>query len=73
MPQTPVPYIQGQVPTCPHCAKALEDPIEDYVVPNRIGPASRFKGDCGWCCGEFYVERIDDSNFTLTPVGAKPR
>ena len=66
-----ISYTLGQVPHCPHCGKTLEDPVEDHVIPGRIGERSRSRGDCGWCDGLFDVERASDTEFVLTPRTGK--
>ena len=71
----PVRYTAGQVPNCPHCGKPLEDPIEDFTVPRRVGPTSRARSDCGWCDKEFVVENLGEGHYELTALAgtAGPR
>ncbi len=63
-----VKYTAGQMPTCPECHRELEGPVEDYVIPGKIGPASASEDMCGWCDAEFTVERTGENEYTLTPL-----
>lgn len=56
---------EGRILDCPHCGKNEGERVEDHVVPNRIGPASRFQGSCGWCDGRFEVMKLDDGAFSV--------
>jgi transcriptional regulator NrdR family protein len=51
---------------CPHCNQEQEDPVQDFVVPARIGPASRRIAECGWCSERFSIERNPDTSFTIS-------
>lgn len=64
-------YKTGEVPNCPHCGKTLEEPIENFTIPGRLGVRSRSEGDCGWCDGLFDAEKISEDTFTLTPKSGK--
>lgn len=40
---------------CPHCDAPQDDTVGDYVIPNRIGDASRARHDCYDCEKKFTV------------------
>lgn len=50
---------------CPHCGKGEEGNVEDFVIPGRVGPASRSMTDCGWCDGLFTVEKLSSGDFEI--------
>ncbi len=51
---------------CPHCHAEQEGTAEDYVVPGRIGPASRFLERCTECDGRFHVERTPEDRYMVS-------
>lgn len=50
---------------CPHCGRGQEGPVQDYVVPGRIGPRSKSNTDCGWCDRYFSVEQVSEGEFVV--------
>lgn len=51
--------------TCPHCAKGIEGEVDDYVIPGRIGSASRTVHECEWCEESFSVEVTITGDFKV--------
>lgn len=56
---------RGENCLCPHCNADMEDPIEDFAIPGRIGPASRAATDCFNCDKWFTVEEIAKDQFRI--------
>lgn len=57
-----------EVLLCPHCGKAPDyegSQADEFVIPNRIGAASRAPTDCGDCEGHFTCE-FDGTNVVMT-------
>ena len=48
---------------CPHCGTLQEEPVSEYVVPGREGPASRAEEQCYNCDKYFTVEKLPNGNF----------
>lgn len=44
----------GDTLKCPLCNKVQEGPVEDYVVPGRIGESSEQEDEC-WDCGASFT------------------
>lgn len=59
---------QGAMLTCPHCAKAQESVVEDYVVPGRVGAGSATIEQCEHCDDEFEVMCLGDDQYRIRPV-----
>lgn len=61
-----MPIFQPNTPMiCPHCSKTLEDVVDDYAIPGRVGKASQSVTDCGWCDQFFSVEKRADGTFLV--------
>jgi hypothetical protein len=58
-------YHKGQLIACPHCKKEQEEPVEEYVIPGSVGPASKYQSDCTWCYRDFTVEALADGHFVV--------
>ncbi len=63
-----VTYKAGQHPACPRCGKVQEAPVDEYVIPGRIGTSSAVEDECGWCDVNFRVERTTPETYTLTDL-----
>lgn len=58
-------YQKGQLIACPHCQKEQEAPVEDLVIPGRVGADSRATTDCEWCFADFSVETLADGRYEV--------
>lgn len=56
----------GELLKCPHCSKAQESPVEDYVVPGRVGHSSATKEQCEHCDEWFSIECAAPGCFTIS-------
>ncbi len=66
MPSTTPQTLSASDPVrCPHCHASQEGAAEDYVVPGRIGPASRFLERCTECEGRFHVECTPEGRYIV--------
>lgn len=61
----PLTLIEGQKCICPHCQYKFEDPIQDFVIPLTVGPASKYDMDCDECGETFSVQKNLDGTFTV--------
>lgn len=50
---------------CPHCNKAQEGTIGDYVISYRSGTNSIATTECGWCDAEFSVGRKENDRLVF--------
>lgn len=41
---------------CPHCGKANQDPVADWVIPLEVDEPSRCRSECEHCDGDIDVE-----------------
>jgi hypothetical protein len=60
-------YTRGQFIKCENCGEDLEDPVQDHVIPGRIGPNSRAESECfgcGWTCT---VQKDADLSYDVEP------
>lgn len=59
--------IAGNSPlVCPHCSKAGDEQVEDYVVLGVYGRRNYWYTDaCGWCDESFGVRRLDDDTYEV--------
>lgn len=62
---TPLPadgatYAAGDVPSCPHCGKREDDPVEDYVVHGHGRESTPREHECGYCYKSFSVAKVGD-------------
>ena len=58
-------YKKGEKIICEECGEKTEEPVEDYVVPGTVGPASIADDMCGHCDWEFTVEALRDGTFDV--------
>ncbi|MBI6883078.1 hypothetical protein [Pseudomonas putida] len=56
----------GTATICPHCKKAQEGAVEDYVVPGLIGAASSAKDQCEHCYKPFTVRCVAPNRFVVS-------
>jgi hypothetical protein len=50
---------------CPHCGTHQEEPVEDFVIPGKLGASSRVKSDCFDCYKYFTVETMPSGDFLV--------
>lgn len=56
----------GEIIHCPHCHEAQDEgQVENYVIPGRVGEASRAEETCHECDGEFWVMLQKDGTFLV--------
>lgn len=55
----------GDKMLCPHCRKEQEGLVDDYVVPGKVGGFSAAYDECGYCNGEFRVEKVANDVFVV--------
>jgi len=55
---------KGEKVVCPYCNSVQEDPVEDFVIPGKIGTESI--AECYDCDGIFYVTAFDDGTFEVS-------
>ncbi|HFS8928971.1 TPA: hypothetical protein ACH1VU_006247 [Pseudomonas aeruginosa] len=67
---TPLTVPNGELLKCPHCSKAQESPVEDYVVPGRVGSSSATKEQCEHCDEWFTIECVAPGSFIVTKTQA---
>ena len=63
---TGVSYKHGDILKCPHCGKKQEEPVEDYPIEGKVGPASRNTEECVHCFKDFVVERLGIDVYSVT-------
>lgn len=56
----------GDLVKCPHCGKAQEEPVQEFVIPGRIGEASVSNNECIWCDRAFSVEKVSAAEFLVS-------
>lgn len=61
-------YKSGQKIVCEKCNETLDDPVDDFVIPGRVGSKSRSDDQCGYCDWEFSVERNKDGTFDVEAI-----
>jgi len=60
---------RGETLRCPCCFELCEDNVEDYVIPNRIGFASRGEDElCPNCDEWFSVEYLGKDEYEVEHV-----
>lgn len=57
----------GAIVHCPHCGKAQEDLVEDFVVPGCSGPSSVQRHDCNDCYRPFTVGHVGEGTYSVAP------
>lgn len=60
----------GELLKCPHCSKAQESPVKDYVVPGRVGKSSTTKEQCEHCDAWFSIECTSPGSFIVAKTQA---
>lgn len=60
--------MTGEKIACPACGKEQEDPVEDYVIPGRIGDQSTQIHECPWCDAKFSVEHTGQGKYIVEEI-----
>ena len=59
-------YKAGEILKCPHCGKKQDEPVEDYPIEGKVGPASRNSEECIHCYKDFVVERLGLDTYSVS-------
>lgn len=66
----PIIVKEGTDLKCPHCGEDMMAKVEDFVIPNKVGPASipLKPSDCGDCDRLFTVEKLESGEYQVQPI-----
>lgn len=57
-------YVEGQFIKCPFCSDEQDGPVEDFVVPGKIGEP--YRDECYNCGEKFYVTEVSSKQYEIT-------
>lgn len=58
----------GELVTCPHCGGQQEEPVEDFVIPGRVGDSSFYASECDHCDEKFSVKMTSVGVYVVQPL-----